>query len=74
MLHHPGYRERYAANLKRELPRIPFVGVALLGSAALQRGVNGPPSLEGAGLQPGGTSPETSLGKQIPRGAEAPSG
>ena len=24
MLHHPGYRERYAADLKRELPRIPF--------------------------------------------------
>lgn len=24
MLHHPLYRERYAANLKRELPRIPF--------------------------------------------------
>ena len=24
MLHHPEYRERYAANLKRELPRIPF--------------------------------------------------
>jgi predicted helicase len=24
LLHHPGYRERYAANLKRELPRIPF--------------------------------------------------
>lgn len=25
ILHHPGYREKYAANLKRELPRIPFV-------------------------------------------------
>jgi predicted helicase len=25
VLHHPVYRERYAANLKRELPRIPFV-------------------------------------------------
>ncbi|HZB46377.1 MAG TPA: type ISP restriction/modification enzyme, partial [Pyrinomonadaceae bacterium] len=24
VLHHPAYRERYAANLKRELPRIPF--------------------------------------------------
>jgi predicted helicase len=24
VLHHPQYRERYAANLKRELPRIPF--------------------------------------------------
>jgi len=24
LLHHPEYRDRYAANLKRELPRIPF--------------------------------------------------
>lgn len=24
VLHHPQYRDRYAANLKRELPRIPF--------------------------------------------------
>ena len=24
LLHHPGYRDRYQANLKRELPRIPF--------------------------------------------------
>jgi len=28
LLHHPGYRTRYAENLKRELPRIPFVGAA----------------------------------------------
>ena len=26
VLHHPEYRTRYAANLRRELPRIPFVG------------------------------------------------
>jgi len=26
VLHHPEYRERYAANLRRELPRIPFIG------------------------------------------------
>ena len=26
VLHHPEYRERYAANLRRELPRIPMVG------------------------------------------------
>ena len=26
VLHHPEYRERYAANLRRELPRIPFAG------------------------------------------------
>lgn len=28
MLHHPIYRTRFAENLKRDLPRIPFVGVA----------------------------------------------
>ncbi|MGI8964668.1 MAG: type ISP restriction/modification enzyme [Limisphaerales bacterium] len=27
LLHHPAYRNRFAENLKRELPRIPFVGV-----------------------------------------------
>jgi predicted helicase len=50
VLHHPEYRERYAANLKRELPRIPFVG-----RAGLQASVNGALSSSGAGLQPGGT-------------------
>jgi predicted helicase len=29
ILHHPQYREKYAANLKRELPHIPFVPVTL---------------------------------------------
>jgi predicted helicase len=28
LLHHPAYRTRYAENLKRELPRIPFVGAS----------------------------------------------
>jgi predicted helicase len=28
MLHHSAYRTRFAENLKRDLPRIPFVGVA----------------------------------------------
>jgi len=28
VLHHPEYRERYAANLRRELPRIPFVAAS----------------------------------------------
>ncbi len=27
VLHHPEYRERYAANLRRELPRIPFAAL-----------------------------------------------
>jgi hypothetical protein len=36
VLHHPEYRERYAANLKRELPRIPFVGSAERGTIVAQ--------------------------------------
>ena len=28
VLHHPAYRTRFAENLKRDLPRIPFIGVA----------------------------------------------
>jgi predicted helicase len=30
LLHHPHYREQYAANLKRNLPRIPLAGVSKL--------------------------------------------
>ena len=56
VLHHPEYRERYAANLKRELPRIPFVGTARSGRASLQAGVHAAPLGSGAGLQPGGTA------------------
>jgi predicted helicase len=33
LLHHPAYRERYAANLRRELPRLPL----LEGAAAFRR-------------------------------------
>ena len=50
VLHHPEYRERYAANLKRELPRIPFVGGTADPSAAL-RSARDDNSGEGAGLQ-----------------------
>ena len=32
VLHHPEYRERYAANLRRELPRIPFASAATIPS------------------------------------------
>src|ERR1039457_5091765 len=30
VLHHPEYRERYATNLRRELPRIPFASAPTL--------------------------------------------
>jgi predicted helicase len=58
VLHHPEYRERYAANLKRELPRIPFAGATESGRASLQAGVPTAPINAGAGLQPGGTARE----------------
>ena len=39
VLHHPEYRERYAANLRRELPRIPFASsIPTLSSRAEQAG------------------------------------
>jgi predicted helicase len=44
VLHHPEYRERYAANLRRELPRIPFAG-----STGAEAYNNGTPD---AGLKP----------------------
>src|SRR5438105_2081555 len=39
VLHHPEYRQRDAANLRRELPRIPFAGVATdrVGTGTLAR-------------------------------------
>ena len=40
LLHHPEYRTRYAANLKRELPRIPmapeFLRIAEIGAALMK--------------------------------------
>lgn len=45
LLHHPAYRERYADNLKRELPRIPLAGVevvALIPQPLLPDGEGGP--------------------------------
>jgi predicted helicase len=40
LLHHPEYRTRYAANLKRELPRIPFApdfaGYARIGASLMK--------------------------------------
>ncbi len=44
LLHHPEYRERYAANLKRELPRIPYApdfwGFAKAGECLAELHVN----------------------------------
>ncbi|MFZ0706615.1 MAG: type ISP restriction/modification enzyme, partial [Candidatus Korobacteraceae bacterium] len=57
VLHHPAYRSRYAANLKRELPRIPFVGTTHTGRAGLQASVPAAPPSSGVGLQPDGTAP-----------------
>jgi predicted helicase len=37
VLHHPDYRERYAANLRRELPRIPFASANTLNDCHPER-------------------------------------
>ena len=73
VLHHPEYRERYAANLKRELPRIPFVGASLSGSAGLQAGVSVASFSNGAGLQPGDTGGSPGLQAGDKNGAEGAS-
>ena len=57
VLHHPEYRERYAANLKRELPRIPFVG-PFVGAPPLS-----PASGDRVGASEGG-SPGLQAGEQ----------
>ena len=54
MLHHPEYRERYAANLRRELPRIPFAATAISNgchSESGQRPGEEPASAQGTGKQ-----------------------
>jgi predicted helicase len=61
VLHHPEYRERYAANLRRELPRIPFV----------RTGAKAPDEIAtDAGLKPGSStktgSTETATNGSIP--------
>jgi predicted helicase len=55
VLHHPEYRERYAANLRRELPRIPFV------SAILSNNCHSEPASAGEESDPSADK------KQIPR-------
>jgi predicted helicase len=59
VLHHPEYRERYAANLKRELPRVPFVGAGVISvgegaglQASRKDALNVPSTLPKAGAQP----------------------
>jgi hypothetical protein len=49
VLHHRDYRERYTANLRRELPRIPFAGFATEAKASLEGAPN-------AGLKPGSST------------------
>jgi predicted helicase/very-short-patch-repair endonuclease len=50
LLHHPGYRQRYAGNLKRELPRIPLVPASGVGPFTSTSPL-GPLSVHGEGMQ-----------------------
>ena len=52
LLHHPTYRTKFADNLKRELPRIPFVS-------------NSPPQCVGEGLRVGSFWAFAEAGKQL---------
>jgi predicted helicase len=56
VLHHPGYREKFADNLKRELPRIPFAP-ALSGSPR--------PAGEGLGVRASGFRAFSDAGKKL---------
>ena len=44
VLHHPEYRERYAANLRRELPRIPFAAHVSFSATLSSRAGHEPPT------------------------------
>ncbi len=63
LLHHPGYRQRYALDLKRNLPRIPFAPPTPNPSPTRREGLSSP---ESSSLEP--SSPSLILGN-IPREA-----
>jgi predicted helicase len=55
VLHHPEYRERYAANLRRELPRIPFATLTNCHPEAAESGAKRGIPNEGSMHSAGGT-------------------
>ncbi|MFZ1141493.1 MAG: type ISP restriction/modification enzyme [Candidatus Sulfotelmatobacter sp.] len=57
VLHHPDYRQRYAANLRRELPRVPFARTT--GAEAHKDGT------PDAGLKPGSSTGLTTAGSTV---------
>ncbi len=57
VLHHPDYRQRYASNLRRELPRIPFASAT--GAEAHKDGT------PDAGLKPGSSTGLTTAGSTV---------
>ena len=61
VLHHPEYRERYAANLRRELPRIPFAS-ATGAKAPIENASN-------AGLKPGSSTATHTASSTVARRA-----
>ena len=65
VLHHPEYRERYAANLRRELPRIPFVSANSVSPAPVGDTPQSPGSLGGRSFS-SDINPATSPGVSTP--------
>jgi predicted helicase len=71
VLHHPGYREKFADNLKRELPRIPLAPP--VESLAGARGSEGPPTGVGGSVGRGSDQNPPRQGPARTRaGAERP--
>lgn len=66
MLHHPGYRARYALDLKRSLPRIPFAPVCSnTRQNQLDIGDKSPSLILGEGFRVGGFQAFSRAGKQL---------
>jgi predicted helicase len=69
LLHHPGYRQRYAGNLKRELPRIPLVPASGVGPFTSTSPL-GPLSVHGEGMQSASFPPSPRAAMHYPQVGE----
>ncbi|MBZ5566646.1 MAG: N-6 DNA methylase [Acidobacteriia bacterium] len=66
VLHHPEYRSRYAANLKRELPRIPFLAAAAAPADASLKGHDFSRAEKTAPTPPASAAEGTSSSASVP--------
>jgi predicted helicase len=66
VLHHPAYRTRYAENLKRDLPRIPFIGVGTARCAVPARASQSPAGGSDIPLAKKGNAPAGTSQRDVP--------